>query len=791
MNRKEFIAINKHLEEVEKPEVAAIYTMAVKAAILDAVKLSSEETVIGDYRYIFTQVQKLEKKEYPTAKLFPTKEGNVFNIMGIMEVINRKNNKNETVYGCLEVLYGAAIIFWVNEQGRISSDELSNQYTRAYSQIHPELNILTTPTQEKKTIQQTNAEVLFEQMNTCLEKLHKNILDENERIKNYEKTINLGHQIMELYPDFQYKSGTYTTMASAAFFMFQFDESNSSKNDYLISAKEYSEKAVSEDNKNQRALTLGVTTSLFTLNIKRASELFSQLSESGLRQACISGTFALSRFTIFLRAQDSFADYRKDMFDFLYSFCEKAKQNEYLLAGAVALSAQLIFSVYGDAYTAYYSFLGNYIKLLREDPSFFDLYIVFCSVCLTPYLNKLDEAVYYGKLGMRYAREQNEQSKATITSFYGVALASVGNKNGIGHCKHAASIFPCDNTYYNCGRCMLLLGKPKEGIEWAKKALYLHEDDMNLMLLADLYKATDQDDLALEYYMKSLHAIQRKEFLHLFTDQNGELTFSVVSQESLNFSLHQIFLNTISIYIGKQDYSHAIVHLHLAEELVPDCPEWIIYKKTLPIIEYSQKELEEARNELLTVKAEVQKQTRLTQEMAEKLINLQDQFRTANMDKYDKWKPFEDEINKIIELLEAEANKDEQRMENIKEKFSNKFSNFSPEAIHFLTTAEILYELHKNNEIDFACIVVEYCKVLERQLRSIMGNEIPESMKMLGQIIGLISSKKESPYAKCLGQLDEVNELRKQSAHTGSLTKHEAERIRNIYFDEGLLDSLN
>ena len=791
MDRKEIELIDKHFEEVKKPEVAAMYTMATKAALLDARKQPTKETVIDEYRYIYTPVRKANENTYPSTTLYPGKKGNNFNILGILEVINRKTDETKTVYACLELFHTTAFTFWVDDNGRISSDEISDQYSRVLAELCPELNLRTPPVPKKAPVQQADAESLFRQMTSYNKRLLTYGTNDPELTETYDKITSIGQQILSSYPDFPYKSGTYTTLASSAFIMFQTEQSTSPSNEYLLKAKEHIEKAIAEDHRNQRALALSVAINLFTLNIREATKQLAKLSDSGFEEACIStGGFGLLRYTFFLPAQEDLETYKQNLYDYLNALCEKSKKNEYLLATSVAASAQLIYVVYTDAHTAY-SLLNNYTKDLPENPAFFDLYTTYCMVCMTPYLNKTDEAVYYGKIAMKYTREQDKQKQANISSYYGLALAAQGNNNGIGFCKHATQIFPCDNTYFNCGRCLLMLGKAKEGIEWAWKALLVHEDDMNLMLLADLYHATGEDERALEYYLKAFKFIQRKDLLQTFTDENGKETLSVASTSALNYSLHTIFMNTISIYMKQQDYKNAIIHLQLADELVPDFPEWAIYKKTLPVIEYNQKELEEARNELLSVKAEAERQAQISQELVQKLIDLQDQFKKANMDKFKDWNLFEKEIDKIIEQLEAEASKNQQLMNSVKERFTRQFTNYSPDALHFLTTAEVLYEMHKNNEIDFACIVVEYCKVLEHQLRNVMGDQIPESMKMLGQIIGLIRGKKDSPYAKCLNQLNNVNELRKQSAHTGSLTKREAERIRSIYFDEGLLDFLN
>ena len=86
--------------------------------------------------------------------------------------------------------------------------------------------------------------------------------------------------------------------------------------------------------------------------------------------------------------------------------------------------------------------------------------------------------------------------------------------------------------------------------------------------------------------------------------------------------------------------------------------------------------------------------------------------------------------------------------------------------------------------------IVDYCKVVEKQLRVLLGSQIPSSMHMLGQIIGVISTNNIHPYTLYLSDLRAVNQLRRNSAHTGLLVKNDADTIRNILYVNNLLNNL-
>jgi len=57
--------------------------------------------------------------------------------------------------------------------------------------------------------------------------------------------------------------------------------------------------------------------------------------------------------------------------------------------------------------------------------------------------------------------------------------------------------------------------------------------------------------------------------------------------------------------------------------------------------------------------------------------------------------------------------------------------------------------------------------------------------------IYVIDGQNIQPYKSFIGKLKRVNNLRKDSAHTGLLIKAEAEEIRSILFEENLLNLLS
>lgn len=160
------------------------------------------------------------------------------------------------------------------------------------------------------------------------------------------------------------------------------------------------------------------------------------------------------------------------------------------------------------------------------------------------------------------------------------------------------------------------------------------------------------------------------------------------------------------------------------------------------------------------------------------------------MDENDEWEKYLEKMNDVLNQMVQLVNKDSIVYQNSQNWVNSTYANLDAEAKEFLITAETLYEIHKTSIIDFAPIIVEYCKVVEKQLRVKLGSQIPRNKHMLGQVIGEISTNSIQPYYLYLSDLQAVNQLRKNSAHTGLLVKSDADAIRNIFYQNNLLNNL-
>lgn len=104
-----------------------------------------------------------------------------------------------------------------------------------------------------------------------------------------------------------------------------------------------------------------------------------------------------------------------------------------------------------------------------------------------------------------------------------------------------------------------------------------------------------------------------------------------------------------------------------------------------------------------------------------------------------------------------------------------------------MATAEYLFQHHKDSTIDFAPIMVEFCKVVENELRILLKQD----NLTLGQAIQQIEQFKINPLIKELSKLKEIYLCRNGSAHTGVSTKEKVERIRELLIgSNSVLDAI-
>ena len=246
----------------------------------------------------------------------------------------------------------------------------------------------------------------------------------------------------------------------------------------------------------------------------------------------------------------------------------------------------------------------------------------------------------------------------------------------------------------------------------------------------------------------------------------------------------------ISVYSLLKEYEQAKAYLLIAKEKLPQKSEWEIWEQTLPEIENVNQRYLEIKEQFNQSSKKIIEQKCSVRRWARQLIQIQNSSGQLNLEENDDWEKYLEKMDEILNQMVQTVNKNSTIYQNCQNWVNSTYAHLDTDAKEFLITAEALYEIHKMSIIDFAPIIVEYCKVVEKQLRVLLGSQLPSNKHMLGQIIGVISNNNIHPYNLYLSDLQAVNQLRRNSAHTGLLTKNDADTIRNIFYTNNLLNNL-
>jgi tetratricopeptide (TPR) repeat protein len=128
----------------------------------------------------------------------------------------------------------------------------------------------------------------------------------------------------------------------------------------------------------------------------------------------------------------------------------------------------------------------------------------------------------------------------------------------------------------------------------------------------------------------------------------------------------------------------------------------------------------------------------------------------------------------------------------IEREMQENFRQLSEKSRKFLSTGEYLYRIHQNNPtIDFAPIMIEFCKVVENELNEILKRKkIIDKRKnyTLGQLLYELEREKTNQFKDFITVLRTILQFRNGSAHTGSTDKNKTQKVRELLFEEGWLN---
>lgn len=587
--------------------------------------------------------------------------------------------------------------------------------------------------------------------------------------------IEIGDKIIATRRTYVFTTGAYTNIANAYLHL-------GANNSNLQKALEFSNKALELKSNNFQALVVKYSTNMLSRNYSDAHSVL-----KGFRGIDINDKI---KNTILITYQIAVLDSQKNSYDStMVDILKELTDTLFDLMGdyeGLWMLAHEFYRDVGDDVLRAYE-LG---KQFVENNHVAEVYVSLGFLCNDERIDRTIEGIEYLKKAIDIAADDDEVLFAAKTNLVTSYMKNNDYDKAFSLVNELIKETPNNANFSNYSELLKRKGEYEDAIKWSKKALFIVEDDTTLLVLADTYKKNKQYELAAEYFIKCIGTIESEGSVYRFTDACGTERHSFATNTSIKKMLLESYFGVIESFNYLNKYSMARAYLKIGLEQFPTNRNLESLNSVIPSIEDIQSEYLRAKKSLEHERKISEQQRNNFRKWASDLILLQNSTHDYDLDMTKNWDEFETQMNQVILTMKSSVQDKSGLIIKIEQNVQLDFPNLTNESKRFLTTANFLFETHKNNIIDFAPIVIEYSKIVERQLRQLIGNRLNDDEKMLGQILYKINDENIMPYKNSINKLYRVNKLRKNGAHTGLLTKNNAEEIRRLLFEEGILAML-
>jgi tetratricopeptide (TPR) repeat protein len=352
---------------------------------------------------------------------------------------------------------------------------------------------------------------------------------------------------------------------------------------------------------------------------------------------------------------------------------------------------------------------------------------------------------------------------------------------------------PNNTDIYNYARALFQLKRYNESVEYCNRALFLAEDESSLSLLAENYYCMKNYDLAAKTYREALAFLEKDNRTLIYIDANNKPLISWQKDVWHEWWFRKIIGNLVPSYCIIQDYVSAKVFRDLALSKYSDMESLQMWG---PIID-KQDELSEKYHDICNQfeleKKMAAERTNKIRQWAQSLMQSQKSnfCTTIDLDNEENWGNFAQAVDSIIENMKNENGNNSQQYDDILRQTQRKYPRLEQNSIDFLTTAEYLYSVHKGIRMDFAPIMVEYCKVIEYELKKILGIFLANRMELrFVDMIDLVRRNNINKLGNIADKLDKIRHLRNGSAHIGFSTEAKVLKVRQLLFDDEIINKL-
>lgn len=356
-----------------------------------------------------------------------------------------------------------------------------------------------------------------------------------------------------------------------------------------------------------------------------------------------------------------------------------------------------------------------------------------------------------------------------------------------------------NNTdYYNLARSYLLTKNYSKALINCQKALFIMSDEMAYQLMGDIHYSIGDFTTAKQWYEKSL-AFVNKEKLNFYYKENEQEVLSIKC--NIDKQLEKLYENLIFCNIKLNDLVQARAIYEIANNKFPTSQILNRLLETLDIIqnvEAQQQEIEK-KSKMLHIELEKQiqrhsKEIGKVREWANSLIQIQNKYESNIIRDEEEWLAIENRMADVIIQMKREDDGYRGKLEIRKHGLKEKFPKLNSISLDFLCTAEYLFDTHSNQFIDYAPILVEYCKVVEKELniyltKKISGIKTKKNKNYtLGKCVKILNEYINPKNEYFLSMLNDLLEYRNGSAHSGQSTEKKVREVRKMIMDNGLLE---